>query len=215
MAVEKFELLHKDNNLKPDRIADLFRELSVEMRKVNVEMATTIVLALIKKKGKGLEVHYTWAGDSRFFLLTKNNRRLKTGNLAARKGGKNLYLLSEDDTIPGKFFRLGEFDIDQVTSSAGRNRLFFSLPRDGEKMAGRIVKVRIGYGDTLLFCTDGFWERFSEQSDIIKWMETDIRGFKKKFLRFMDTEVGAGSKVDNSTYIRVDMDENIFRNPKK
>ncbi|MCK5003535.1 MAG: protein phosphatase 2C domain-containing protein [Candidatus Aminicenantes bacterium] len=212
MTVEKFKLLHREKTLTPDRIAAHFRDLSVEMRKVNLEMATTVILALIRKKGRGLEVYYTWAGDSRFFLLTTDNRRLKKGAFAARRGGKNLYILSEDDTIPWKFFQLGEIDINQVTKSNGRNRLFFSLPRDGEKMGKRIIKARVRYGDTLLFCTDGFWERFPDQSEIIKWMGSDIRGFKKKFLKFMDAEVESGTKVDNSTYIRVDLNEDIFKN---
>ena len=215
MAVEKFKILHDENNLDPDRIHAHFKDLSVEMRKVNLEMATTIILALIKKKGRGLEVYYTWAGDSRLFLLTPDRRRLKKGVRAAKEGGKNLYLLSEDDTIPWRFFKRGEIDLNQVTSSEGRNRLFFSLPRDGEKMSGRIAKTRVSYGDTLLFCSDGFWERFHDQSEIIKWMESGIRDFKKKFLKFMDAEVKTGAKVDNSTYIRIDLDRELFKNNTK
>ncbi len=215
MVVDKFILLHKENNLEAGKLSFVFKKLAGDMREINLEMATTIVLVLIMKKGKGLEMIYTWAGDSRLFLLTQYNRRFKRGARVCGEGGRNFYILSEDDTIPWRYFMNGEMELDQVTTSTGKNRLFFSLPRDGERMKSRIVKTGISYGDKILLCSDGFWERFEYQSDIKKWMDLSPRSFGNKFEKFMDKESISGSKVDNSTCIKIDIDECLFAKSSK
>lgn len=215
MVVEKFISLHKNHNIDPGELPDIFKELTGEMRKINLEMATTIILVFLIKKGKKLEMYYTWAGDSRLFLLTRDNRRLKKGARVCRREGGNLYILSEDDTIPWRYFMNGEIGLDQVTTSAGKNRLFFSLPRDGERMKSRIIRSKVNYGDKLLLCSDGFWERFESQSGIHKWMDIKSGNFTGRFNRFMEKESQKGSKVDNSTCIRIEIEEDIFSKNRK
>ncbi|MEN8223173.1 MAG: protein phosphatase 2C domain-containing protein [Acidobacteriota bacterium] len=210
MAVEKFKSLHVNKIFDPGLINKYFKELSLEMRNVNLEMATTIILVYIIQKGKKLEMIYTWAGDSRLFLLTQNNRRLRKGAAAGRGDNGNLYILSEDDTIPWRYFMNGEIELDQVTTSSGKNRLFFSLPRDGDRMKGRIIKMKVSYGDKILLCSDGFWERFKNQSEIGKWMGIRPVNFGNRFDKFMDNESREGTKVDNSTCIKIDLDEDLF-----
>ena len=215
MVVDKFISLHKEKSLVEGKLSSVFKGLAGSMREINREMATTIVLVFIQKKGKKLEMTYTWAGDSRLFLLTQDNRRFRKGARVCREGGKNFYILSEDDTIPWRYFMNGEIKLDKVTTSTGKNRLFFSLPRDGERMKNRLVKTRISYGDKILLCSDGFWERFEYQSGIKKWMEISPRSFGDRFVKFMDKESGGGSKVDNSTCIKVDIDERLFIKTRK
>ncbi len=210
MAVEKFISLHKENNVNTEGFPAVFKDMANEMRNINLEMATTIVLVFIVKSGTKIELFYTWAGDSRLFLFTKDNRRLKKGALVCREDGGNLYILSEDDTIPWRYFMNGEIELDQVTTSPGKNRLFFSLPRDGERMGSRIIRSKLSFGDKILLCSDGFWERFEKQSGITKWMHIKSGSFKRRFNKFMNTESQKGTKVDNSTCIRIEVEEDMF-----
>jgi len=211
MAVEKFARLHSGDKLEPGMIASVFKQLSAEMRDVNTEMATTIVLVFIVKKGKGMDMFYTWAGDSRLFVLTPENRRFRTGTRVQKRERGNLYILTDDDTVPWRYFKQGELMLNQVTSSEGRNRLFCSLPRNGGSMGDRIMKTRIDDGDKLLLCSDGFWERFSDQSGIISWMRSDLRKVAPAFIKFMDSEVKGRAKVDNASFIRIDLNKKIFK----
>ena len=210
MAVDKFISLHRAGVLNPGTLGEYFAELAVEMRDVNREMATTIVLALIVRRGKKMEMTYTWAGDSRLYLLTAGNRRFRRGAKVSREKGRNLYILSEDDTIPWRYFMHGEMGLDRVTTSESKNRLFFSLPRDGERMNDRIVTVGVSPGDRLLLCCDGFWERFEKQASMAKWLEIKPGGFGRKFDRFMEQGLSLGKKIDNTTCIKIDLEEELF-----
>ncbi len=211
MVVDKFNLLHKEGKLSSEDIPFLFDELSVEMRKVCMEMATTVILIFIIKRGEKLELYYTWAGDSRFFLLTERNLKLLNGVEVFQKRRKKLCILTDDDTFPWKYYRNGDISLDKVTRCEGKNRLLFSLPRNGERMRDRIVKIDVEYGDKILLCTDGFWELFREQSEIMEWMTNDINDFESEFIRFLDSHVEKGVRVDNATGIRIDLENGILK----
>lgn len=213
MVIEKLKRLFFTAEDFPGKIPESVEDVSAKMRTVNRDMATTIVVAYLKKGEKKHKLFYTWAGDSRLFLISRNRKELQKGAEIKEEAGENMYILTEDDTIPWRYFSEKKINVDEITRYPGRSRLFFSIPRDGDKMRKRIESIDVEDGDILFLCSDGFWELFEKQSDLLDLVKIMALGRKGLFKNAVEEGMKYRERVDNSTFIMIKIEDGLFKTP--
>jgi serine/threonine protein phosphatase PrpC len=176
------------------------------------DMGCTLVLGLLEKEGDKFKFSFTWIGDSRIYLLGSSEKPTDNAKVIDQRNGRTLWLLSDDDSFVWGFFLNNELTIDQLTQHPNKNQLEFSIhPRQehvDEILCKRIRTCNVQENDRILFCTDGIWESYLMQSEIMNHMgdshpKKAIHDHLKKALR-------AERFNDNGTYILADVGEKIL-----
>ncbi|MEN8153441.1 MAG: protein phosphatase 2C domain-containing protein [Acidobacteriota bacterium] len=210
MIIENLKRFYYTADDFPGKMADSIEDASENMRSVNRDMATTIVLVYLKRGAKKHKLFYTWAGDSRLFLVSGNRRKIEKGAVLRERAENNMYILTEDDTVPWKYFFDKKISVDEITQYPGRSRLYFSIPRDGDRMGDRIMSVDVEDGDTIFLCTDGLWELFEKQSDLLDQVIKMSSGETGIFKSIINEGIRSRPRVDNSAFVMIKIDKELF-----
>lgn len=183
------------------------------MQESGKDMGCTFAAALLEKKNEAYELSYTWLGDTRVYLSTKSPRQPSdNAKKIVEQEGLSLWILTGDDSFTWSFYINGEIDIDQVTRHPHKNQLEFSL-HPGQPNAVDIIKKRIrtvplNEGDKLFICTDGTWETYLAQADILNDMNNACR--EKTFSLHLRNAMKNGLLKDNATFILAEIDSDLF-----
>jgi len=157
-------------------IGPLIREtLNMTQEKIQSsgkDMGCTAVMVLIEREENRHQVSYTWIGDSRVYVFSGSGLR-PPGN--ARKIGSRdnrvLWLITEDDSFVWGFLSSNELSLDDLTLHPNKNQLELSIHSNRPDIAviaeKRIRSLTLHSRDRLLLCTDGVWETFVHQEEII------------------------------------------------
>lgn len=189
-AAERFYLEHDWYDLFFHDLFSYCNDTLLEkqkIEKVRGGMKTTLVAVY----GSNDHVRFCHCGDSRAYLF--------------RKGKK--YERTLDHSIPQLLVLAGDIKEKMIRNHPDRSSLLKCLGSRWEKPAeeeGKDLAVRSG--DTILLCSDGFWELITEQE--IKRINLFIRDTKEK-LEKMKTVVqkhGAGKRMDNNTAILITLE---------
>ena len=146
------------------------------------KMKTTAVVAVTE--GKKLYIGHI--GDSRLYLF--------------RKGG--IALQTQDHSIPQMLVRSGEIKQSEIRHHPDRNLVMRVLGVPWEKDMLEMEKpMRLGEGDVILLCTDGFWELI-EETEMIEMLSAaqDMQTWLERMsLRIRKN--GENQSMDNFTAI--------------
>lgn len=185
------------------------------MQESGKDMGCAFAAALIEKKNETYELSYTWVGDSRLYLATGKSVEKPSDN--ARKIAEieavKLWMLTGDDTFAWSFYLNGELDIDQVTRHPNKNQLEFSIhPAQAEALnivKKRIRTVHLNEGDKIFLCTDGVWETYISQGDILE--DLNSPGQARLISKHLEKALEDNTMNDNATFILAEMKEDLFR----
>ena len=178
------------------------------------DMGCTVVVAIIEPSESGYSISYTWIGDSRIYTLTGSAEKV-TDN--AKKLGhtddKFLWLLTDDDSFVWGFLLNNELTVDEVTQHPNKNQLELSVHANENNIADVAVKrmrsLTLKNDDKLLLCTDGVWETFMLQKEIMRLLNTDNPYLE--FVSHLKKSYKAGLLTDNNTFIMATLGETIFK----
>jgi serine/threonine protein phosphatase PrpC len=183
-----------------------------KIRQSGKDMGCTMVAAVIEKENEKYKLSYTWAGDSRLYLIDGAEKPSDNAKKIGEISDQHLWILSDDDSFVWSFYLHNELTIDQITQHPNKNQLEFSLhPR--QKNAADIVKKRIRHlylkeNDRLFLCTDGVWESYQSQADIMMHINTPNPGETMK--NHLEKAVQDEISTDNGTFILGEMKKEIF-----
>jgi serine/threonine protein phosphatase PrpC len=184
------------------------------MQESGKDMGCTYAAALIEKKNESYELSYTWVGDSRLYLVTGKAVEKPSDNAKkiAEREAVSLWMLTGDDTFAWTFYLNGELDIDQVTRHPNKNQLEFSIhPAQAEALnivKKRIRTVHLNEGDKIFLCTDGVWETYISQADILN--DLNSPGQAGMISKHLEKALEDNTMNDNATFILAEMKEDLF-----
>ncbi|MBQ7145906.1 MAG: serine/threonine-protein phosphatase [Lachnospiraceae bacterium] len=173
-----------DKKFIPEALPQAQQQLLALQREqgASQKMKTTAVAAVTE--GKKLFIGHI--GDSRLYLF--------------RKGG--VALQTQDHSIPQMLVRSGEIKPSEIRHHPDRNLVMRVLGVPWEKEMLEMEKPqRISEGDTILLCTDGFWELI-EETEMIEMLSAapDMQ----TWLEMMSLRIrqnGENQSMDNFTAI--------------
>jgi serine/threonine protein phosphatase PrpC len=183
-----------------------------KIRQSGKDMGCTMVAAVIEKENETYKLSYTWIGDSRLYLIDGGEKPSDNAKKIGEISDRHLWLLTDDDSFVWSFYLNNELTIDQITQHPNKNQLELSL-HPAQENAVDIIKKRIRHlslkeNDRLLLCTDGVWESYPSQADIMMHIDTPNPGktMKKHLEKAMRDEIS----TDNGTFILGEMKTEIF-----
>lgn len=176
------------------------------------DMGGTVVAAIVEKEDDRYKVSYTWVGDSRIYVLTGRDKPTDNAKKIGEIEDKVLWLLTDDDTFIWGFFLNNELTIDQVTQHPNKNQLECTI-HARQANAGDIAKKRtrtlkLNEGDKLFMCTDGIWETYEKQADILPHLDTDNP--HARIAEHLKEALSRGKFNDNGTFIAAEMGNRLF-----
>jgi serine/threonine protein phosphatase PrpC len=184
------------------------------MQESGKDMGCTFATALIEKKNETYELSYTWVGDSRLYLATGKSVEKPSDNAQkiAEKEAYSFWMLTGDDTFAWTFYLNGELDIDEVTRHPNKNQLEFSIhPAQAEALnivKKRLRTVHLNEGDKIFLCTDGVWETYISQADILEDLYSPGQG--RMILNHLEKALEDNTMNDNATFILAEVKEDLF-----
>ena len=184
-----------------------------KMKESGRDMGCTLVLAVIEKENDHYTIHYSWVGDSRLYLLGSADRPTDNAKKIEERNNRILWLLSDDDSFVWGFFLNDELTIDQLTEHPNKNQLEFSIhPKQdniGEIIVKRIRSFPVHEGDTILMCTDGLWESYRFQSEILEHMT--VKNPQKTISNHLKKSARDERFNDNATYIMAEINKETLK----
>lgn len=176
------------------------------------DMGGTVVAATVEKEEDKYRVTYTWIGDSRLYVLTGLEKPTDNAKKIAELADRGLWLLTDDDTFIWGFFLNRELTIDQVTQHPNKNQLECTIHARQEN-AGEIAEKRtrtlfLKENDKLFLCTDGIWETFAKQADILAHLNS--KNPHERIQEHLKEALSRGTFSDNGTFIAAEMRDDLF-----
>ncbi len=155
------------------------------------QMMTTLVAVA----GIGKELHWCHCGDSRFYLFKK-------GRLLQR---------TLDHSLPQMLVASGQIKEREIRNHPDRNKLLKCLGYVWED--GPLCETGGGYtisgGETILLCSDGFWEYILERQMcfIDFWEKETEKKLAKMKNRVVERSQGRNADNRSAVLLRVDRDD--------
>lgn len=183
-----------------------------KMKESGKDMGCTLVVALLEKQNDHYQLSYSWIGDSRLYIMGSTQKPTDNAKAIDQRDGATLWLLSDDDSFVWGFYLNKEITIDQLTQHPNKNQLEYSIhPRQEnvqDILTKRIRTLRLNPDDKIFLCTDGIWESFESQAEIIDHM---IGSDPKKTIKnHLKKSIREERFNDNGTYILAEVGEKIF-----
>jgi len=145
--------------------------------------ARSVVVACLTD---GEHAHWVHAGDSRLL-------RFHDGQLVER---------SRDDSVVQVLFERGEITEEEMGTHPDQSRLLQSLGGE-DAPTPRLGSAQLSPGDTLMLCSDGFWEHLKRE-ELEKLVATPAKHRQKALDQAVETAVKRGGpKADNTTAIMI------------
>jgi len=147
-----------------------------KMSSISLWMGTTFVYVLIEKAQETFKVSYSWIGDSRIYLQCREKKKEPEFLAFHQIDDKNTYLLTRDDSLVWQENEDKSDILELINRHPGRNSLLKSviplISRDELKndVLSRLREITLQKEDTLLLCSDGLWELYSEHADLARAM---------------------------------------------
>jgi serine/threonine protein phosphatase PrpC len=177
------------------------------------DMGCTFTAAVIEKEGERRKLSYTWIGDSRLYLAGGPDKPSDNAKKIHQAGETNLWLLTDDDSFVWGFYLNNELTIDQITQHPNKNQLEISLhPRQQNAADIAIKRIRRLYleeNDRLFLCTDGVWEAYETQGDLLEQMTDQDPG--NALRHHLEIALQNDLLKDNATFILAETTGAIFR----
>ncbi|MCK4835663.1 MAG: protein phosphatase 2C domain-containing protein [Candidatus Aminicenantes bacterium] len=193
-------------------IKSSINKILLKMKESGKDMGCTLVAAVLQKEKELYKLSYSWIGDSRIYLLGSTEKPTDNAKKIDEKNGKALWLLSDDDSFVWGFYLNQELTIDQLTEHPNKNQLEFSIhPRQkniDEIIIKRIRTLNINERDKIFMCTDGIWESYRFQSDIMEHMSAENP--KKIIQSHLKKSAKEERFNDNATFILAEAGEKIL-----
>jgi serine/threonine protein phosphatase PrpC len=145
-------------------------------KKYDISPRTTCVLLYIHSR----QAWWAHVGDSRLYHF---------------RGQKLLYR-SRDHSVVQLLADLGRIKEEEMATHPDQNRLFKGLGGD-EPVTPDFGRAEVRPGDTLILCSDGFWEYVSPLKISGKLMQTDMPLNRQIKSLLQDALDAGGSKGDN------------------
>ncbi len=201
----------KDQNFE-NLIQHSIKNVLDRMRESGKDMGCTLVVALLEKQNDYYQLSYSWIGDSRLYVLCSGQKPTDNAKAIEQRDDATLWLLSDDDSFVWGFFLNQEITIDQLTQHPNKNQLEYSIhPRQEnvhDIVKKRIRTLRLKANDKIFICTDGIWESFKTQSEIMSHInEADP---KKTIKNHLKKSLREERFNDNGTYILAEVGDKIF-----
>jgi len=188
------------------------RKVLARMKDSGKDMGCTLVAALIEKENGRYKLTYTWIGDSRLYLLSSGGKPSDNAKVIDKKNNQTLWLLTDDDSFVWGFYLNNELTIDQLTQHPNKNQLEFSIhPRQKSVDSILIKRLRTVYleeNDKVFLCTDGIWESYLSQSQILTHMNDSYPG--KTIQSHLKKALRENQFNDNGTFILAEMSDKLF-----
>ncbi len=173
------------------------------MKRKGGAMGATLVAVEIAHQDGGVGLSLTWVGDSRIYLLTTSETVSPPGVLLARQGPHQLRLLTADDSFVWGFFTRGELTLDQLTRHPFKNQLERSVggmsPGTDVVLRERCLRLALEPTDRVLLCSDGMWESFERQQDLLPPLASAAPDLA--LLDHLRREGARGNLHDNVTWL--------------
>jgi serine/threonine protein phosphatase PrpC len=185
-----------------------------KMEAINSKMSTTFVFAVISEKKSGLELKYTWIGDSRIYLRKKKLSKNKLLIRIDQSREKYTYLCTHDDSLVWNQQYISQKNLDDITAHPRKSALLLAITpllSEQELVANaldRINRLQVKEGDRLLLCTDGLWELYDRQIELAM----DMRKGEFKMTERIDEKISQGIYYDDSTYIYIKIKADLLQN---
>ncbi len=158
-------------------------DLQKELHAVD-EMKTTMVSAVVHD---GV-LRFGHVGDSRLYLF--RNRKI--------------FVRTYDHSVPQMLVYAGEISEAKIRNHPDRNRLMRVMGTDWEKPMYELSgETELRTGDSLLLCTDGFWEPLEERKMISAHFFTKTPAEWMDKMRVLIDKKMKGQDMDNCTAIAV------------
>jgi PPM family protein phosphatase len=140
-------------------------------------MRTTISLLLIKED----EAVWAHLGDTRLYFFRNDKIKFQT----------------KDHSVPQALVNVGEITAEEIRFHEDRNRLLRVLGETNSFKPKVETPVKLESGDTLLLCTDGFWEYVYEEQ-----MEQTLSSCNSssEWLESMEKILISHAKENNDNY---------------
>lgn len=183
-----------------------------KIRESGKDMGCTMAAAVIEKEGERYRLSYTWVGDSRVYLMGGVEKPSDNAKKIDEINDRHLWILTDDDSFVWGFYLNDELTLDQVTQHPSKNQLELSLHSKQENAADVVKKrIRTLYlkeNDKLFLCTDGIWETYPSQAEIMVHInEPNPHAAVQNHLKKAREE---GTFSDNGTFILAEMKTEIF-----
>lgn len=134
----------------------------------------------------GTRLHWVHAGDVRLILFRKGRWLERT----------------RDDSVVQVLFERGEISEEEMGTHPDQSRLLQSLGGD-EAPTPRCGSAELAAGDSVILCSDGFWERL-DRSELEKLVSTPAQERRQAMQDAMELAVRRGGpKADNATAIMI------------
>jgi protein phosphatase len=183
-----------------------------KMKESGKDMGCTLVVALLEKQDDHYQLSYSWIGDSRIYISGSTQKPTDNAKAIDQHDGSTLWLLSDDDSFVWGFYLNQEITIDQLTQHPNKNQLEYSIhPRQEnvqDILMKRIRTLRLNPDDKVFLCTDGIWESFETQAEIIDHINGSDP--KKSIQNHLKRAIKEERFNDNGTYILAEAGEKIF-----
>ncbi len=158
-----------------------------------------LVVACVEPYKNKFRMTYTWIGDSRLYLVTDWNWKLKKFRVA-RDRSRHLSLITEDDSVVFEYYRGGDVTLDSLASHPYKNLLSYAFNEDeaGKDLTllkNRITTIPLSEKDAIFICTDGVWEQMSSQKELLGIL------VDKDVSKAVEEKVVASEEADNASYI--------------
>ena len=154
-------------------------------------MGTTIVILLITRKSRVIEIWRAHIGDSRLYRISDNN----------------ISQLTEDHSLVAELLKNDVISQEQAEDHPQRHLLTKALGMADEVIPD-IASVHFSSGDRFLLCTDGITDQVPDD-DIVKnsLLYTDPQLFAESLVNLANKQGG----VDNATAIVLDFTTNTLK----
>lgn len=208
---ELIEAFKKDPSID-QFIGNGIKQALARMNDSGKDMGCTMVLGLLEKEVDRFKFSYTWIGDSRIYLEGGSGKPTDNAKAIDQKYDKTLWLLTDDDSFVWGFLLNNELTIDQLTQHPNKNQLEYSIhPRQehiDEILCKRIRSCYIEENDRVLLCTDGIWESYLTQSEILDHLND--ANPKKAIGDHLKKALKEERFNDNGTYILAGIGQQIL-----
>ncbi len=176
----------------------------------NSDMGTTAAAALVEEAEGKLFVF--WIGDSRIYLFTDRKQDIPEALKITETEKGSLFLLTEDDTLIWNSFRRGDCTLDGITKDEKRNALTMSLHPILTLPFERDVKTfPVKEGDRIFLCTDGVWEVFKSQDQLIDYLAAgELKTSFRKLVSYLRGKERKREITDNNSFILFEIGTPLF-----